>query len=114
MKNTITPNVPNFLAYLRQGNEKVGVMVADIVNNKIRLGYSVVNVNKGDVFNKELGLHIAYGRTRKSTVVCKEHVKESLEVFAIRAKKYFQDKEPDFRILTYTENEELNTNDAMG
>lgn len=111
MKNTITPNVPNFLAYLRQGNEKIGVMVADIVDdNKLRLGYSVVNVNKGDVFDKELGLHIAYGRTRKKIVVCKEHVKESLEVFAERAKKYFQDKEPDFTILTYTENEERNLN----
>lgn len=110
MSKTITPNVPNFLSYLRLGTEKVGVMVADLVDDKIRIGYSSVNVMKGDTFDKELGLRIAYGRTRKARVQCKKHLKESLVHFGERAKKYFRDKEPDFSIVTYDEAE----NDANG
>ncbi len=95
-----------FIQYLKDPvtHEKFGVMVAKVVEEtKLRIGYSVCNVERGDVFDKTLGLKIAEGRTTKPRVLCKSKYKATLEGFADRAKKYFQDKQVDFEITTYSE-----------
>lgn len=97
----------DFIAYIRRADtgEKIGIMLADKVEGKLRIGYSAVNYLKGDVFNKEFGLRIARGRMSKSRVLVKDKLAETIVVFADRAKKYFQDAEPDYKIVTYSEAE---------
>lgn len=45
----------------RKGNAR-GLVVATIINNQIRLGWSYTNTTAGDNFDKQLAYHIAFGR----------------------------------------------------
>lgn len=105
------PKRGDFIAYLWdikiingiKVKEKAGLMLADKVDGKLRIGYSSVNTKKGDKFDKDFGLQIARGRMTKQRVLVKQYLLESVERFANRAKKYFRDAEPDFKIVTYGE-----------
>ncbi len=99
----------DFIAYIKRTNpttkseEKIGVMLADKVDGKLRIGYSAVNYLKGDVFDKEFGIRTARGRMSKNRVLVKDRLAETLTNFAERAKKYFQDAEVDFAIVTFSQ-----------
>jgi hypothetical protein len=73
----------------RRGQPR-GVVVAKKVNGVVKVGWSYVNVNAGDEFNKNLAYKIAVGRTLKDTNATMPHdVKKTVCVFTPRANKYF-------------------------
>jgi hypothetical protein len=45
----------------RKGHPR-GVVVATLIDNQVRYGWSYTNTKAGDRFNKQLGIHIALGR----------------------------------------------------
>lgn len=52
------------IQYIRNKHgEKKGVVVADLINGQVKVGYSLCNSAK-DRFNKEFGLKIAEGRLK--------------------------------------------------
>jgi len=76
---------------------RVGVLVAR--NNRVegeamqvvRLGWSKVNLKKGDVFNKDEALKIALGRTRAQEQVPVCHsLMEDMKLFRERCLRYYK------------------------
>lgn len=98
-------NNNNFMSYIRHEGKKVGVMVAGLIDGKVRVGYSVCNIETDDKdkFNRDFGLSIAKGRMNKDRVLVPEHLKDLMMHFSDRVKKFFKDKEIDFTIMTYKE-----------
>jgi len=76
----------------RNGNPR-GVVVAAVINNEVRYGWSYTNTKLGDRFNKQRGLVIAYGRIDNGwtdrTQIPHDVVK-SLNHIRNRAAKYFK------------------------
>jgi len=74
----------------RKGNPR-GVVIADSLDNNIRLGWSYANFRAGDKFNKKRGIEIASGRLETGTnQTVPNDVIPILENMAGRAKKYFK------------------------
>jgi hypothetical protein len=76
----------------RKGNPR-GVVVATIVDNQIRYGWSYTNTKLGDRFNKHRGLAIAHGRIDNGwsdNVSVPHNVIKSLNHISNRADRYFK------------------------
>lgn len=76
----------------RKGNPR-GVVVATIVDNQIRYGWSYTNTKLGDRFNKHRGLAIAHGRIDNGwghNVSVPHNVLKSLNHISNRAERYFK------------------------
>jgi len=76
----------------RKGQPR-GVVVATVVNNEIRYGWSYTNTKAGDRFNKQRGIHIALGRIDNGwghNVVIPYNVTKVLNRMANRAEAYYK------------------------
>ena len=70
-----------------------GLVVATVIDDKIRLGWSYTNTKAGDRFNKEKAHKIAFGRAehRWGSCVNMPHlVKKVYEKMTDRAVRYFK------------------------
>jgi hypothetical protein len=70
-----------------------GLVVATVIDDKIRLGWSYANTKAGDRFNKEKAYMIAFGRAENrwgNTVKMPHRVKNVYELMALRAIRYFK------------------------
>ena len=76
----------------RKGQPR-GVVVATVIDNKVKFGWSYTNTKLGDRFNKMRGLQIAFGRAEvgQCEMVRTPHsVTKVLKKMTDRANKYFQ------------------------
>ena len=76
----------------RNGNPR-GVVVAAVINNEVRYGWSYTNTKLGDRFNKQRGLAIAHGRIDNGwgdRTQVPHNVLKSLNHISNRAAKYFK------------------------
>lgn len=76
----------------RKGNPR-GVVVAAVVDNEVRYGWSYTNTKLGDRFNKQRGLAIAHGRIDNgwgNKTVVPHDVVRSLNHISKRADRYFK------------------------
>jgi hypothetical protein len=96
MNNTanITKYIPEntLIQFARnKKGERVGVVVATLINNNIRFGWSKVNLSMGDKFDRQRSLEIAVGRAVSGT---KEALPSSLvsvmENVVERSFRYFK------------------------
>lgn len=79
----------------RKGQPR-GVVVATVIDDAVRFGWSYTNVKAGDRFNKKRGLQIAFGRaeTGHSSAVKVPHaVTKVLLKVEQRADNYFKIEE---------------------
>lgn len=77
---------------IREKGNPNGVLIAALVNGKIRVGWSCVNKKQGDSFNKERALEIAKGRLVSPSNIEKipYRVFKTIDMgFADRCEKYF-------------------------
>lgn len=69
----------------------VGVLVGQIRNNMVKIGWSRANINAGDRFNKAYGLHLAYERANASEMPFAPHsFAEDIFRFSDRCRRYFK------------------------
>ena len=76
----------------RKGNPR-GVVVAAIVDNEVRYGWSYTNTKLGDRFDKRRGLVIAHGRIDNGwgdKTQVPHNVLKSLNHISNRAAKYYK------------------------
>jgi len=70
-----------------------GLVVATVIDDKIRLGWSYTNTKAGDRFNKEKAYRIAFGRAENRwghQVKMPHNVKKVYEKMTDRAVRYFK------------------------
>jgi hypothetical protein len=70
-----------------------GLVVATVIDDKIRLGWSYVNTKAGDNFNKEKAYKIAFGRAEHRwgpNVNMPHRVKKVYDNMTNRAVRYFK------------------------
>ena len=68
-----------------------GLVVATVIDDKIRLGWSYANTKAGDRFNKEKAYKIAFGRAENRWATQMPHrVKKVYEKMTDRAVRYFK------------------------
>ena len=70
-----------------------GLVVATVIDDKIRLGWSYANTKAGDRFNKEKAYSIAFGRAENrwgNQVEMPHRVKKVYEKMTDRAVRYFK------------------------
>lgn len=60
--NKITRDRKGKVVMVREKGLPRGILVAGMINGKVRIGWSYTNTKMGDVFNKEFGLNVAMGR----------------------------------------------------
>ena len=83
-------------------NQKVGILVADIENDlktnmvtkdlTVRYGWSRVNINSGDIFDRTRGMEIAVSRLEaQETVPIPRSMVCSMDNFKSRTRRYFKD-----------------------
>lgn len=76
----------------RKGQPR-GLVVATVIDNEIRLGWSYTNTKAGDRFNKQRAFQIALGRaeTGQSERVMTPHsVIKVMNQVAVRAERYYR------------------------
>jgi hypothetical protein len=81
----------------RKGNPR-GIVVATVIDDEIRLGWSFVNTKAGDSFKKDLGLKIALNRAVRGhspgrTVQIPYSVNKVLHSMTYRANRYYNNKQ---------------------
>lgn len=77
----------------RKGHPR-GLVVATVIDNEIRLGWSCANTKAGDKFNKILGYKIAFGRAEIGQGLCVNTppaVQKVMNRVAERAVKYYKE-----------------------
>lgn len=84
--------------YVRDNkNRKIGVLVAAPTINSpdiINVGWSLTRRSAGDKFDPVRGVEIALGRAIKtSTQIVPHSLTDEVEKFALRANRYFKDKQ---------------------
>ena len=68
-----------------------GLVIATVIDDKIRLGWSYANTKAGDRFNKEKAYKIAFGRAENRWGTQMPHrVKKAYEKMTDRAVRYFK------------------------
>ena len=72
--------------------QRVGVMVATVVDGDIRIGWAKANLKAGDRFDKQKGIDIALDRANGRVVAPElpECMRTQMRGFQIRALRYFQ------------------------
>ena len=82
------------IKYIRKSKtnrNKKGVLIAFLYMDEMRIGWSLCN--KRDKFNKELGLHIARNRAKRTVHInIPPSIKKEMNLFVKRATSYFKDK----------------------
>ena len=76
----------------RRGQPR-GIVVATVIDNSIRMGWSYTNTKAGDRFNKQRGLQIALGRADTGVgmrVKIPHNVEKVLEKMARRADAFYK------------------------
>jgi len=75
-----------------KGKQIVGVIVGFLVGDTARIGWSKTNLDAGDVFDKNRGIRIAYGRAvgwQKCPALPPQMIKQ-MDAFKKRCERYFQ------------------------
>jgi len=76
----------------RKGQPR-GLVVATIIDDEIRLGWSYTNTKAGDRFNKNRAFQIALGRAETgqgNNVVTPHSVRRVMDRIAVRAERYYK------------------------
>ena len=79
---------------VRDKGPRKGVLIAQLVDGKVRIGWSYANRKAGDVFNEDIGVNIAIGRINNPSnpekVKVPHEVLKALPDFIDRAHDYFK------------------------
>jgi len=70
-----------------------GLVVATVIDGSVRIGWSYTHTKAGDRFDKKKAHQIAFGRAENGwgdTVTSPHRVKNTYELMALRALKYFK------------------------
>lgn len=76
----------------RKGQPR-GMVVATVIDNKIRFGWSYTNTKAGDRFDKNRAFQIAIGRAETGqgmSVITPHSVNKVAQQIAVRAKRYYK------------------------
>lgn len=82
-------------------NQPRGIVVATIIDNEVRIGWSYTNTTAGDRFDKCRAYDIAFSRAEKgwgTTVKIPRDVEKVIQRMQYRATKYYKDVHYDFDV----------------